>query len=87
MKRGRVYPEEQCLRKEFGVAVRNHAELSLPGRPGGFLEKRISLVRVAHSLGEAGMRRVASSCVVHVCRSCCTAGEVRAWKSRGSGRE
>lgn len=54
---------EGCtLWKEFGVAVGNHTELELPGRPRGFLEKRISLVGSARSLGEAGLRRAAPRC-------------------------
>lgn len=47
------------------------------------MEKRINLVKLAHGLGEAGERKVASSCVVHVYSSFLTTGE-GAWKSHGA---
>lgn len=49
------------------------------------MEKRISLVKLAHGLGEAGERRVASSCIVHVYSQCLTIGE-GAWKRHGAAR-
>lgn len=43
-------------------------------------------MKLAHTLGGAGVRRVVSSCGAPVCSSCFTIGE-GAQKSCGSGKE